>query len=118
MEIFSWLLFWYNRVQLEMEKDAMIGYGAAFFLKERLFECSDFYATYVCASCGHIAQRMLRRDNKPYETQNDIWFCKKCKNSTVTHKIRIPYAFKQLYHELMSMNIAMTFKVKESKFNQ
>ncbi|CAH6421816.1 DNA-directed RNA polymerase subunit RPB2 [uncultured virus] len=83
------------------------------FLKERLLETADLYSCYVCVACGLFAQRMLRRDNKAYATQNDIHYCPGCKNKTDVAKIKIPYAFKLLVQEMMAMSVVARLKVKE-----
>lgn len=95
----------------EMERDTMIAYGLARFLKERLLETADLYETFVCVECGLFAQRMLRKDNKPYATKKDIYYCPGCRNSTNVSKIRIPYAFKLLIQELLSMNVCPRIRV-------
>ncbi|AYV77285.1 MAG: DNA-directed RNA polymerase subunit beta [Barrevirus sp.] len=97
----------------EMERDSNIGHGIAKFLKERLLEASDVYHCYVCNQCGLFAQRMLRKDNKPYPTKKDIYYCQGCRNYTDISKIRIPYAFKLLIQELMAMNICPRIKTKK-----
>lgn len=99
-----------------MERDVMLAYGLAKFLKERLVETSDAYATYVCDECGLFAQRMLRKDNKPYETKKDIYYCPACRNKTNVTKIQIPYAFKLLVQEMMSINIAPRIKTKKDMY--
>lgn len=97
----------------EMERDSLIAHAMARFLKERLLETADVYQCYVCGVCGLFAQRMLRKDNKPYTTKTDIYFCPGCKNTTDISKIRIPYAFKLLIQELMAMSIVSRIRVKK-----
>ena len=96
----------------------MCSYGLSRFLKERLMECADVYSTYICGECGLFARRLLRKDNRPYATKKDIWYCPACRNRTNVHRIRIPYAFKLLLQELTAMCIAPRIRVKEDKFNQ
>lgn len=102
----------------EMERDCIIAHGMSKFLKERMLETSDAYTTYVCDDCGLFAQRMKRPDNKPYPTNKDIYHCPACKNKTRISKVMIPYAFKLLIQELMSMNIASRLRIKKNRFNE
>lgn len=86
----------------------------ALFLKERMMDTSDAYTTHVCDICGLFAQRLARKDNKPYISNKDIFYCPACNNKTQVSKIMIPYAFKLLLQELMAMNIAPRIRVKNN----
>lgn len=99
-----------------MERDSMIAHGLSRFLKERMFDTSDAYSTYVCDDCGLFAQRRLVKDSQRYATKKDIYYCPACRNSTRVSKIQIPYACKLLFQELLSMNIAPRIRTKKDKY--
>ena len=92
----------------EMERDALIAHGIALFAKEKLLDNSDAYKTYICGKCGLIAQRFVKDD----ETTNS-YYCQQCNNHNDINKVIIPYAFKLLIQECMSMCIAPRLRFKK-----
>ncbi len=86
----------------EMERDCLIGHGAAMLLRERILESSDKYVMYVCEECSHISwfDRNKRRYICPIHGD-------KAKIAAVT----VPYAFKLLLQELASMCVMPRIKL-------
>ena len=92
--------------------NCMIAHGMGQFLKERLVNTSDQYYVHVCSNCGMFARK------KP---DKDIYLCQVCNirnESYTTHKIEIPYAFKLLIQELISINILPRIKVDTDIYNE
>ena len=75
----------------------IIAHGSAQLLRERLFESSDKYSTYICDLCGLICNAN--------EEEKQI-MCNTCRQSVKISKIDLPYSMKLLIQELMSMSIA------------
>lgn len=101
-----------------MERDSVIAHGMAQFLKERMMETADAYETYVCNNCGLFAQRVRTDDDRSSnERVKDEWVCKlpECRGHG-TSQVRIPYAFKLLLQEMMSMCIAPRIRFKKDIF--
>lgn len=75
----------------EMERDCMVGYGAAMLLNERLLISSDAFPVDVCRTCGYLGYRGR---------------CSYCRTSNTTSTVTMPYAFKLLLQEMQGMGIA------------
>ena len=90
----------------EMERDVMIAHGITRFCKERMFDVSDKYSTYVCKKCGIIAPYNDGTKNKMY-TKSDFttYNCRTCDNTTNFAKVEIPYAYKLMSQELQTINV-------------
>lgn len=81
-----------------MERDNMVGQGAAAFVRDRLFEQSDLYSVYVCMICGLLAT-VVKIDETHIKKE-----CRLCDTNKVAC-VKLPYATKVLFQDLMSMNI-------------
>jgi DNA-directed RNA polymerase subunit B len=88
----------------EMERDCLIGHGAAMLLRDRLLEESDKYILYVCESCGYYAY---------YDIKERRYVCQICGDRGQVTPVVVSYAFKLLLQELMSLCISPRLKLKE-----
>lgn len=76
----------------EMEKDALIAHGTSYLLKDRLMDCSDRTEFIYCSECQSILF-----------TSKSSCAC----GSSRLKKTILPYVFKYLCCELLSMNIRL-----------
>ena len=81
----------------EMERDCMISHGASRFTKDRIYYASDKYEYHTCNKCGLQAI---------FNDEKGIHHCKTCGNKIDFKRIKVPYSFKLLTQELITMNIA------------
>jgi len=88
----------------EMERDCLIGHGAAMLLRDRLLEESDKYLLYVCENCGFIAY---------YDIKQRKYICRVCEEKALISPVVVSYAFKLLLQELMSLCVTPRLKLKE-----
>jgi DNA-directed RNA polymerase subunit B len=86
----------------EMERDCLIGHGAAMLLKDRLLEESDAYILYICERCGKLAY---------YDMRLRRYICPLCGEKGMVEPVTVSYAFKLLLQELQSLCISPTLKL-------
>jgi len=88
----------------EMERDVLIGHGAAILLKGRLLDESDKSSMLVCEDCGLIGV---------YDRNKDQYYCPICGTNAKISSVVVSYAFKLLIQEMLSLGLATRLRLKE-----
>jgi DNA-directed RNA polymerase subunit B len=78
----------------EMERDCLVGHGAAMLLKDRLLEESDAYTIYICEKCGRQGFFDIRQRK---------YACPTCETKGNIEPVTVSYAFKLLLQEMQSL---------------
>ncbi|ESQ24429.1 MAG: DNA-directed RNA polymerase subunit B [uncultured Acidilobus sp. JCHS] len=86
----------------EMERDCLVGHGATMLLRDRMLDGSDAFTMYVCTLCGHIAW---------YNAKKGVYECPVHGENGDIRPVKVPYAFKLLLQEIMSMGIKPKIEV-------
>ncbi len=89
----------------EMERDCLIGHGAAMVIKDRLLDESDGILLYVCGDpdCGHFAMKDRKGNLR----------CTVCGNNSNIYPVQTSYAFKLLVDELLSLGVSMRQQLED-----
>ncbi|MGC9147574.1 MAG: DNA-directed RNA polymerase subunit B [Infirmifilum sp.] len=89
----------------EMEKDCLVGHGAALLLRERLLESSDKTTIWVCENCGYTGW---------FDAKKNIPVCPVCgEEKGKLHPVEVSYAFKLLLQELTGLGISVKLLLKD-----
>ncbi|SEA24188.1 DNA-directed RNA polymerase, subunit B' [Haloplanus vescus] len=89
----------------EMEREVLIGHGAAMALKERLLDSSDRESVYISAETGMVAveDTEQRRVYDPVTGDEDD-----------IHELEVSYAFKLLLDEMMALGIRPRLELEDA----
>jgi len=89
----------------EMEREVLIGHGAAMALKERLLDSSDRENVYISADTGMVAVEDVdqRRVYDPVTGDEDD-----------IHEIEVSYAFKLLLDEMIALGIRPRLELEDA----
>lgn len=125
----------------EMERDALLGHGAAFLLHDRLAAGSDLHVLHVCAGCGSLLSPVATVVRRGDATEREVW-CRRCGRGggggqkggaaqagegrgsggagggdapNRVCRVAMPYVAKYLVNELAAMNIETILQITSTQ---
>jgi len=109
----------------EMERDALLGHGAAFLLHDRLAAASDLHVLHVCAACGSLLAPVAAVVRRGDATEREV-YCRICQKADKQEgdqagdvnqvcRVAMPYVAKYLVNELAAMNIQTVFQLTSTQ---
>jgi len=97
----------------EMERDCLLGHGAAAVCLDRLLEQSDDSIGYVCKQCGLLA--VGERARLPHASVESTGpMCLNCKTGDEVRSVRFPKAWKVLMQEMISMGVRPSLELEDN----
>jgi DNA-directed RNA polymerase beta subunit len=97
----------------EMERDALICYGASAVVTDRLMEQSDEFESFVCRTCGYMAEPAAPSNIDIVDILHLRPYCRHCDSNENISSVRIPYAFKLLTQEAAAVHVGMKFTLDD-----
>ncbi|KAF9930755.1 DNA-directed RNA polymerase I subunit rpa2 [Modicella reniformis] len=95
----------------EMERDSLLAHGVSYLLQDRLMNCSDYSICNVCTKCGSITSPISTHTAGSLSNVREIE-CRACQSGSGIDQVPLPYVFRYLATELMSMGIKVTLKTQ------
>jgi DNA-directed RNA polymerase subunit B' len=89
----------------EMEREVLIGHGAAMALKERLLDSSDRESVYISEDTGMVAVEDVEQ-RRVYDPVT--------KNEDNIHELEVSYAFKLLLDEMKALGIRPKLELEDA----
>ncbi len=94
----------------ELQTSCLTAQGGAAIIKDRLMNCSDPHQSFVCKSCGSIAEKPSMH-GKIVSVLHAKPYCRPCDSHQNIVSVKLPYSFKLLMNELEAMHFSTKIDV-------
>ena len=106
----------------EMERDGVLGNGMTHFIQDAFMNRSDAYKTVVDTSSGMMALKtrnsiMSPVLDGPLQFDANLELDSGARHSTTYATINVPYSFKLLMQELMTMNVQLRLVTRDARLS-
>ena len=88
-------------------RDNLIAHGGERILRDRFLDQSDRYDTFMCTTCGNLAEPPAPHTKSVVNLSHQKAYCRMCRSSEQTCKITVPYPMKLLMQELQAAHVVI-----------